>query len=101
MVTALVSKTNECKSLAGSIPVLSANMKIKIGRIVTVDNKNRKGNSSRKYKAVWVEDSDGENERCLLFTERELNIAENLAKNRTKKNIEDWTEKSWLIDLFD
>lgn len=72
-------------------------MKIKAGRIVTVDNKNRKGNSNRKYKAVWVEDANGKNERCLLFTEKELEKAE----VRSKKNIEDWTKKGWLTNLFD
>jgi hypothetical protein len=54
-------------------------------------------NAKDEYLAVWVEDANGKNERCLLFTERELKLAE----CRSKKNLEDLTSKSKLQDLLD
>lgn len=69
------------------------------GRIVRVKNtkKLKFSNAKDEYLAVWVEDANGKNERCLLFTERELSLAE----HRSKKNLEDLTSKSKLQDLLD
>jgi hypothetical protein len=47
--------------------------------------------------SVWVEDADGGNERCLLFTQNEIQVAEKRASN----NLEDLTEKSVFTDLID
>lgn len=71
--------------------------KVKQGRIIEVDNTERKFGSALSYKAVWVEDANGKNERCLLFTDAEIEIAQNRADN----NIEDLTKKSFLTDLTD
>lgn len=72
---------------------------IKAGRLVKVTNKDRAkfSNANRSYYAVWVEDEDGDSERCLLFTEKELERAE----YRASRNKEDLTKKGFLTDLLD
>jgi hypothetical protein len=71
--------------------------RVKQGRIIEVDNKERVFGSALSYKAIWVEDSDGKNERCLLFTDKEIEDAH----DRAKKNIEDLTDRSFLTELLD
>ena len=72
---------------------------VKAGRLIRVFNTERKAfsNANPKYIAVFVEDADGENERCLLFTESQIAVAE----ARAKRNPEDLTEKTWWTDLKD
>lgn len=72
-------------------------VKVKAGRLLTVWNTLKKRNEKLGYKAVWVEDADGSNERCLLFTEKEIARAE----ARAKKNPEDIPAKSIITDLLD
>ena len=71
--------------------------RVKQGRIIDVDNTERVFGSALKYNAVWVEDSNGKNERCLLFTDDEIQKAE----ERAAKNIEDLTKRSFVTDLLD
>ena len=74
-------------------------VKIKAGRLIKVWNTEKKkfSNASAKYVSVWVEDADGTNERCLLFTEQQIAVAE----KRAKANQEDLTEKSLFNNLID
>jgi hypothetical protein len=74
-------------------------VKVKSGRLIRVWNTEKKkfSNASAKYVSVWVEDADGKNERCLLFTEKEIARAE----DRSKNNSEDLTSKSFFTDLTD
>lgn len=72
-------------------------MSVRAGRIIKVDNKNPHYLANKSYLAVWVEDADGDNERCLLFTEGEIERAE----HRSRQNLEDWTSKGLIADLFD
>jgi hypothetical protein len=67
------------------------------GRLIEVDNTDRKFGSALSYIAVQVEDEDGSNERCILFTQDEINKAQ----ERAKKNPEDLTEKGFFTNLFD
>jgi len=46
---------------------------------------------------VQVEDEDGSNERCILFTQDEIDKAQ----ERANKNPEDLTEKGFFTNLFD
>jgi hypothetical protein len=71
--------------------------KVVPGRLLVVHNKNKKRFAAANYHAVWVEDADGDNERCLLLTSRELRIAE----ERAAKNQEDIPRKNVLVDLID
>lgn len=75
------------------------NKTIKAGRLIRVKNtkKPKFSNAKDQYVSVWIEDSTGKNERCLLFTEREILIAE----NRAKKNKEDCPDKGFLQNLID
>ncbi len=74
-------------------------VKIKMGRLVKVWNtdKAKLSNASPLYISVWVEDADGGNERCLLFTPNELERAE----YRASQNMEDLTNKTFFVDLAD
>jgi hypothetical protein len=74
-------------------------VRVKAGRLIKVWNTEKKkfSNAAPKYVSVWVEDADGGNERCLLFTEREIKAAE----DRASKNLEDLTKKDFVTNLVD
>lgn len=74
-------------------------VKVKAGRLIRVWNEDRRkfSNAKLEYISVWVEDADGKNERCLLFTENEIKTAE----GRAEKNLEDLTDKSFFTDFID
>jgi len=72
-------------------------VKVKAGRLIKVFNTKPKPNAKPWYISVWVEDADGKNERCLLFTEKEIQNAE----ERANKNKEDLTNKNFFTNLFD
>jgi len=74
-------------------------VKIKAGRLVKVWNTEKKKFSNAKpwYVSVWVEDANGKNERCLLFTEAEIKKAE----ERASKNQEDLTSKAFFTNIID
>jgi hypothetical protein len=67
------------------------------GRLISVENADRAFGSAPYYIALQVEDADGSNERCLLFTDAEIEKAE----KRAKRNPEDLTEKGFFTNLFD
>jgi len=73
--------------------------KVVAGRLIRVRNTKKPKFSNQKdiYYSVWVEDANGENERCLLFTQRELKVAE----ARSQRNLEDVTKKKWLTNILD
>ena len=72
-------------------------VKVKAGRLIKVWNTEKKKFSNAKpwYISVWVEDANGKNERCLLFTEKELQAAE----KRAAANQEDLTSKGFFTNL--
>ena len=74
-------------------------VRIKAGRLIKVWNTEKKKFSNAKpwYISVWVEDADGKNERCLLFTEKEIQAAE----RRAAANQEDLTKKDFVTNLVD
>lgn len=74
-------------------------VKVKSGRLIKVWNTNQKkfSNANPLYISVWVEDANGKNERCLLFTEHQIKVAEERGKN----NMEDLTNKDFFTDLLD
>jgi hypothetical protein len=74
-----------------------SDIKVVKGRLISVENKEKHFSASTHYIAVQVEDSDGSNERCLLFTEKELEKAE----YRASRNPEDLTKKGFITNLFD
>ena len=72
---------------------------IKNGRMIRVSNTEKKkfSNANEQYIALWVEEANGKNERCLLFTESAIKVAE----ERAKKNQEDLTKKNLIINFLD
>jgi hypothetical protein len=42
------------------------------GVAIRVENQNRKPMEDEEYYAIWLEDSDGDNERCVLLTDNEV-----------------------------
>jgi len=69
--------------------------KVKQGKIIAVDNKDRKFGANEKYYAIWIEDRKKQ-EKCLLFTEHQLTVAQ----DRAAKNLEDIPKKSFWSNLF-
>ena len=69
------------------------------GRLIKVVNTKRPNfsNADKEYFAVQVEDANGSNERCLLFTEEQIAAAE----KRALKNAEDLTKKGFFSNLLD
>lgn len=51
---------------------MDEHLDIKLGQFIRVENKNQRNLENDLYIAIQVEDQDGENERCLLFTQIEL-----------------------------
>lgn len=74
-------------------------VKVVNGRLIRVLNGKRAkfSHADKTYFAIQVEDANGDNERCLLFTEEEIKIAE----YRAKRNPEDLTEKGFIVDVLD
>lgn len=71
----------------------------KAGRLIKVQNtaKPKLSNAKDVYWAVWVEDANGKNERCILLTDHELKSAQ----YRAERNKEDLTKKGILANLVD
>ncbi len=69
--------------------------KVKQGKIITVDNKDRKFGANEKYYAIWIEDKKKQ-EKCLLFTRHQLIVAQ----DRAAKNLEDIPKKSFWSNIF-
>lgn len=51
---------------------------VKMGKLIPVENQNKKFNENDKYLSLHVEDENGDNERCLLFTDIEISDMENI-----------------------
>jgi hypothetical protein len=69
------------------------------GRLIKVENTKRPGfsNADKEYVAVQVEDANGKNERCLLFTTEQIAAAE----KRASRNPEDLTKKGFIVNILD
>ena len=69
--------------------------KAKQGKIIAVDNKDRKFGANERYYAIRIEDRKKQ-EKCLLFTGHQLTVA----KDRAAKNLEDIPKKSFWSNFF-
>ena len=71
---------------------------VKAGRLIPVYNTTSgKGDRDSYYFALWVEDADGKNERCLLLTQED--VAE--LEQRAKQNPSNIPAKSIITDMLD
>lgn len=71
--------------------------KVVKGRIIEVENKDRKFGALPAYSLMWAEDSTGNDEFPLLFTANDIIQA----KARAAANKEDIIAKGWFTDLID
>lgn len=64
--------------------IIDKDIKIKAGYLVKVENTEipKFSNANKEYYACWVEDENGKNERCILFTEKEINGFSDVSLNR-------------------
>lgn len=73
---------------------------VTMGKLIHVENTGeKKFNEAEVYVAVWVENADGSNKRCILFTDGEIQRAE----KRAAKNPEDQPKlkkSSFLSRIF-
>lgn len=51
--------------------IIDKELKVQLGQLIRVTNLQKKLHENDIYVSVQVEDEDGENERCILFTEIE------------------------------
>ena len=58
---------------------------VKLGTLITVQNKNKQNLQNQRYIALQVEDFTGQNETCILFTEIQLADMEKI-------------QAAWLMD---
>ena len=74
-------------------------VRVKAGRLIKVWNTEKKKFSNAKpwYISIWVENADGSGERCLLFTQKEIEAAE----KRAAANQEDLTSKGFFTNIID
>lgn len=62
-------------------------VKVTLGKKIRVANQDQKSNENEIYIAIQVEDESGDNERCLLFTEAELDAIETVKFNFAYDNM--------------
>jgi hypothetical protein len=75
------------------------NARVKMGRLIPVWNKGHNEENAEdpwRY-ALWVEDQDGGNERCLMMSVRMVKTAEALAN----LNKEDIPKRNLITDMLD
>ena len=51
--------------------IIDKDLKVELGQLIRVTNLNKRAQENEIYVSLQVEDEDGENERCILFTEIE------------------------------
>ena len=61
--------------------------KVVLGQMIKVQNQDKRNLQCENYIAVQVEDEDGENERCLLFTEIQLADMPKITSKLLQKNM--------------
>ena len=70
--------------------IIDKNTDIKMGNLVLVKNTQRKPMENSEYISIHVEDEDGENERCLLFTQVEMSDMEKIQSKFFLEEYEEW-----------
>lgn len=51
--------------------IIDKDLKVELGQLIRVTNLNKRAQENEIYVSLQVEDEDGKNERCILFTEIE------------------------------
>ncbi len=67
------------KEIFNMSEIIDKDKQVKMGYMIMVKNTNKKPLENDKYISIQVEDEDGQNERCLLFTEIEISDMEKIS----------------------
>ena len=59
--------------------IIDKDLKVELGQLIRVTNLNKRAQENEIYVSLQVEDEDGENERCILFTEIETSDMEKIS----------------------
>ena len=59
--------------------IIDKDLKVELGQLIRVINLNKHAKENAIYVSLQVEDEDGKNERCLLFTEIETSDMEKIS----------------------
>lgn len=78
--------------------IIDKNTDIKMGNLVLVKNTQRKPMENSEYISLHVEDEDGENERCLLFTRVEMSDMEKVQSKFLLNNMKNGRLYKVVID---
>ena len=63
------------------------NLKTVMGQMIMVKNQEKLATANDQYIAIHVEDEDGNNERCILFTEIEISDMEKISMDLLKNSM--------------
>ena len=59
------------QKLFSNAEIIDKDLKVELGQLIRVTNLNKRAQENEIYVSLQVENEDGENERCILFTEIE------------------------------
>ena len=58
--------------------IIDKDLKVVLGQLIKVNNLKKKNNENNIYVTLQVQDENGKNERCLLFTQIEISDMETI-----------------------
>ena len=77
--------------------IIDKNTDVKMGNLILVKNTQRKPTENGEYISIHVEDEDGENERCLLFTTIEISDMEKIGSKFLMENMKNGRLYKFMI----
>ena len=77
--------------------IIDKKIDIKMGNLILVKNTQRKPTENEEYVSLHVEDEDGENERCLLFTKIEISDMEKIGSKFLMENMKNGRLYKFMI----
>lgn len=78
--------------------IIDKDADIKMGNLILVKNTKKKPTENDEYVSLHVEDEDGENERCLLFTQIEISDMEKVQSKFFLENMKNGRLYKVVID---
>ena len=77
--------------------IIDKNTDVKMGNLILVKNTQRKPTENEEYVSLHVEDEDGGNERCLLFTKIEISDMEKIGSKFLMENMKNGRLYKFMI----
>lgn len=78
--------------------IIDKDVDIKMGNLILVKNTKKKPTENDEYVSLHVEDEDGKNERCLLFTQIEISDMEKVQSKFFLKSMKNGRLYKVVID---